>query len=159
MFDRISDVLNTIVKYMAGFLLAAMTVVVFLQVLFRYVFDAPLDWSEELATFAFAWMALLGAGVGLKYNQHPSLDIFYSRFPPFLQKTAELLVNLAVVFMLIVLCAAGWELTIAMKMQTMAALGYSVAYIYIILPISALIMLFHVLVRTVNLFLSSKRRK
>jgi len=158
MFDRISDILNTIVKYFAGFLLAAMTVVVFLQVLFRYVFDAPLDWSEELATFAFAWMALLGAGVGLKYNQHPSLDIFYSRFPPFVQKAAELLVNLAVVFMLIVLCAAGWELTIAMKMQTMAALGYSVAYIYIILPISAIIMLVHVLVQTVNLILSSKRR-
>ncbi|UCD79250.1 MAG: TRAP transporter small permease [Desulfobacterales bacterium] len=159
MFDCISDVLNTIVKYLAGFLLAAMTVVVFLQVLFRYVFDAPLDWSEEMATFAFAWMALLGAGVGLKYNQHPSLDVFHSRFPPFLQKTAELLVNLAVMFMLIVLCVAGWQLTITMKMQTMAALGYSVAYIYIILPISALIMLFHVLVRTVNLFSSSKRRK
>jgi TRAP-type C4-dicarboxylate transport system permease small subunit len=159
MLEHVSDVLNTVVKHMAGFLLAAMTVVVFLQVLFRYVFDAPLDWSEELATFTFAWMALLGAGVGLKYNQHPSLDIFQSRFPPILQKIAQVLVNLAVMFMLIVLCIYGWKLTMVMRMQTMAALGYSVAFIYIILPISAIIMLFHVVARTINMIAPGARKK
>ena len=40
MLERISNGLNTAVKFAAGFLLAAMTLVVFLQVLFRYVFDA-----------------------------------------------------------------------------------------------------------------------
>jgi TRAP-type C4-dicarboxylate transport system permease small subunit len=144
---------------MAGFLLATMTVVVFLQVLFRYVFNAPLDWSEELATFSFAWMALLGAGVGLKYDQHPSLDIFQSRFPPVLQKITHLLVNLATMFMLIVLCIYGWKLTMVMRMQTMAALGYSVAFIYIILPISAIIMLFHIVARIINIIAPSVKKK
>ena len=150
MLERIDNALNTVVKHLAGFLLAAMTVVVFLQVLFRYVLDAPLDWSEELATFTFAWMVLLGAGVGLKYDQHPSLDVFRSRFPAVLQKAAGLLVNLSIIFMLIVLCVYGWNLTMTMKMQTMAALGYSVSFIYIILPVSSLIMLFHMLVRTLR---------
>jgi TRAP-type C4-dicarboxylate transport system permease small subunit len=144
---------------MAGFLLATMTVVVFLQVLFRYVFNAPLDWSEELATFSFAWMALLGAGVGLKYDQHPSLDIFQSRFPPVLQKITHLLVNLATMFMLVVLCIYGWKLTMVMRMQTMAALCYSVAFIYIILPISAIIMLFHIVARIMNIITSIVKKK
>jgi hypothetical protein len=67
---------------MAGFLTGAMAVLVFLQVLFRYVLDAPLDWSEEMSTFAFAWMCLLGASVGLRYDQHPRLDILLILFPP-----------------------------------------------------------------------------
>lgn len=159
MLERISNVLNAVVKHLAGFLLAAMTVVVFLQVLFRYVFNAPLDWSEELATFTFAWMALLGAGVGLKYDQHPSLDIFQSRFPPALQKIAQVLVNLATMFMLTVLCIYGWKLTMVMKLQTMAALGYSVSFIYIILPISAIIMLFHTVARIINIIVPGVRKK
>jgi TRAP-type C4-dicarboxylate transport system permease small subunit len=156
MLERISNAVDTVVRHMAGFLLAVMTLVVFLQVLFRYVFDAPLDWSEELATFTFAWMTLLGAGIGLKYDQHPSLDIFQSRFPPPLRKAAQVLVNLAVMFMLVVLCIYGWKLTTAMKMEKMAALGYSVAFIYIILPVSSVIMFIHILVRTIVLIAPGK---
>ena len=113
----------------------------------------PLDWSEELATFTFTWMALLGAGVGVKYDQHPSLDILQSRLPPTLRKAAQVLVNLAVMFMVVVLCIYGWKLTVAMKMQNMAALGYSVAFIYIILPVAAVVMFIHVLVRIIHLIM------
>lgn len=150
--DRISASLNAVVKHTAGFLTVAMTVVVFLQVLFRYVLNAPLDWSEEMATFAFTWMALLGASVGLKQDDHPSLDIFIVLFPKSVQMVAKTLVNLAVLFMLVVLCIFGVKLTLAMRMQSTAALGYSVSFVYMVLPISALIMVLHVIVRTLDLF-------
>ena len=38
-----------------------------------------------------------------------------------------------------------------MKMQKTAALGYSVSFVYIVLPLSALIMIFHVIAQTFNL--------
>lgn len=149
--DRISQLLNTTVKHMAGFLTGVMAILVFLQVLFRYVLDAPLDWSEEMSTFAFAWMCLLGASVGLRYDEHPRLDIFLNRFPQMMQKFTRLLINLSVLFMLVVLLIYGWRLTMVMKMQKTAALGYSVSFVYIVLPLSALIMIFHVIAQTFNL--------
>lgn len=136
---------------MAGFLTGVMAILVFLQVLFRYVLDAPLDWSEEMSTFAFAWMCLLGASVGLRYDEHPRLDIFLNRFPQMMQKFTRLLINLSVLFMLVVLLIYGWRLTMVMKMQKTAALGYSVSFVYIVLPLSALIMIFHVIAQTFNL--------
>jgi len=133
-------------------LTAGISVLVFLEVLFRYVLDQPLDWSEEMSTFAFAWMCLLGASVGLRYDEHPRLDIFFSRFPESAQKIARIIINFAIIFMLVVLLVYGYKLTVMMKMQRTAALGYSVSFVYAVLPISALIMLVHIIVQTIALF-------
>lgn len=137
---------------MAGFLTGAMAVLVFLQVLFRYVLDAPLDWSEEMSTFAFAWMCMLGASVGIRYDEHPRLDVLLVLLPRFIQKIAKVVVNLSIMFMLIILLVYGTKFTLAMRMQSTAALGYSVSFVYMILPISAVIMLLHMTVQTVGLF-------
>lgn len=137
---------------MAGFLTGAMAVLVFLQVLFRYVLDAPLDWSEEMSTFAFAWMCMLGASVGIRYDEHPRLDVLLVLLPRFTQKIAKVVVNLSIMFMLIILLVYGTKFTLAMRMQSTAALGYSVSFVYMILPISAVIMLLHMTAQTVGLF-------
>ena len=156
LLDGISRRLNQTMKFLAGFLIAAMTILVFLQVIFRYLLDAPLDWSEEMASFAFVWMALLGASVGLKNDEHPRLDIFYQVFPDWAKKLCSLIINLAILFMLMVLFIFGLKLTIAMQMQRTAALGYSISYVYVVLPLSAIIMFIHILVKSVQLIFNSK---
>ena len=90
LLNEISRHLNQAMKFISGFLIAAMSILVFLQVVFRYLLDAPLDWSEEMASFAFVWMALLGASVGLKNDEHPRLDIFYQIFPDWVKSSAVL---------------------------------------------------------------------
>ena len=40
-------------------MLAITTIIIFLQVLFRYVLTQPLSWTEETARFLFIWVALL----------------------------------------------------------------------------------------------------
>jgi TRAP-type transport system small permease protein len=156
LMDEISRRLNQTIKFLAGFLIAAMTILVFLQVIFRYVLDAPLDWSEEMASFAFVWMALLGASVGLKNDEHPRLDIFYQIFPDSVKRLCSFIINLAILFMLVVLFIFGLKLTIAMKMQRTAALGYSISYVYAVLPLSAIIMFIHVFVKSLLLVFNSK---
>jgi len=159
LLDRISNGLNGVVKYLAAFLLAAMTIIVFLQVLFRYVLNAPLDWSEELGSFAFVWMALLGASIGLKRNEHPRLDLIVNLFPPKTQKTIVGFYNLAILFLLAVLFIYGARLTATMKSQLTAALEYSVSFVYAVLPISAAIMFIHLAIQTVGLFLEKNQER
>lgn len=139
--------LDRVIRHLAGFLTGAMAVLVFLQVLFRYLLDAPLDWSEEMATFAFAWMCLLGASVGLRRDEHPRLDIFLDRLPEGIRRGVSLFIDLGIFFMLAVLLVYGIKLTLVMKLQRTAALGYSVAFVYAVLPVSALVMLVHMAAR------------
>ncbi len=151
-FDRFSDVLNDAVKYLAAILLGAMTTLVFLQVLFRYVLNHPLDWSEELSSFAFVWMSLLGASIGLKRNENPRLDLFVNQFSQNAQRIVAGLYNITILFLLAVLFIYGARLTANMRSQTTAALGYSISYVYAVLPVSAAIMFVHLVVQTVKLF-------
>lgn len=137
---------------MAAFLLAAMTIIVFLQVLFRYVLNHPLDWSEELGSFTFVWMSLLGASIGLKRNEHPRLDLIVNLFSSKMQRAIAGLYNVAILILLAALCIYGVSLTVSMKSQLTAALQYSVSFVYAVLPISAAIMFIHLAIQTLGLF-------
>ena len=45
----------------AAALVGAEVVVLFAGVVSRYLFNAPLTWSDELASALFLWLAMLGA--------------------------------------------------------------------------------------------------
>lgn len=59
----------------ATLLFVALTAVVALQVLTRFVLHLPFIWSEEAARFLFFWVALLGAAMSVKARRHFVLDV------------------------------------------------------------------------------------
>jgi TRAP-type transport system small permease protein len=60
-------------------LFAALTVVVGLQVLNRFVLHLPIIWSEEVARFIFFWVVLLGAAMSVCGRRHFVLDLTAGR--------------------------------------------------------------------------------
>ena len=75
-------------------LVVAMTVVVFLQVFYRYVLTQPLYWSEELARYLFVWLSILGATLGLQRGGHFGLDILCRRLPEKGRRYTQWLIHL-----------------------------------------------------------------
>lgn len=55
-------------------LLAAMVVMVFGNVVLRYVFNSGLHYSDELSRFAFVWLTFLGAVLTLHDNAHVNVE-------------------------------------------------------------------------------------
>src|ERR1700734_492339 len=62
--------LGAAVEGVAAALVAAEIVILFSGVVARYVFDAPLVWSDELASILFLWLAMLGAVVAFRRDEH-----------------------------------------------------------------------------------------
>ena len=56
-------------------LLAVYFVLVVLQVLFRYVLNRSLFWSEELVRFALIWSVMLGSAVVAYRGEHIRIDV------------------------------------------------------------------------------------
>ena len=56
--------------WVACLLLCFLVIALFLQVLFRYVLQSPLPWSEEAARFALIWLSFLAAVVAANEGQH-----------------------------------------------------------------------------------------
>ena len=67
---RIEASLGSLVEITAAGLVAAEIVILFGGVVSRYVFDRPLVWSDELASTLFLWLAMLGAVIAFRRDEH-----------------------------------------------------------------------------------------
>lgn len=65
---------------LSSFLLAAMTIVVFLQIIFRFVIKGSLPWSEELSRYIMVWATFIGAGLAALDNSHIGVEFFVNLF-------------------------------------------------------------------------------
>lgn len=66
------------------------------QVVARYLFNAPLTWSEELARYVFIWLSFLGAWLAWARREHLGIDMLAEAAPPrvrwLLLRAAEIIV-------------------------------------------------------------------
>jgi C4-dicarboxylate transporter DctQ subunit len=78
-------------------LLALMTVLTFLQVVLRYVFNSGLVWSLEATTYSFAALVLIGMSYGVRTRSHIAVDLFTKKLPQPLQRYINILAVIACV--------------------------------------------------------------
>jgi C4-dicarboxylate transporter, DctQ subunit len=65
-----------------AFLLATMTLVTFIQVVARYVFNYSFTWALELVTWLFAWLIFLGIPYGVRVGSHIGVDALVKSLGP-----------------------------------------------------------------------------
>lgn len=65
-----------------SWLMLAMVLIVFTDVILRYAFNMSAVFTQELEWHLFGIVYLLAAGYTMLYDEHVRVDILYSRFPP-----------------------------------------------------------------------------
>lgn len=95
MLGRISAGWARIELTLAAVLAAAVTLLILLNVVTRAAGSA-LYWVDELAIYAMAWMAFLGASAGLHYGYAVAVTIVSDALPPIPQKIAGKILDLFV---------------------------------------------------------------
>lgn len=90
-------------------LLAFMTVLVFVNVALRYLFNSGITVSEEVARWAFIWIVFLGAIVALNNRTHLGSDLFYALLPRVLHKPLFILGRLLMLYIAWLVLAGSWE--------------------------------------------------
>ena len=84
MIDRLEE-------WLMAVLLAFMTVLTFVQVVMRYVFNAGWVWSLEATTYSFAALVLIGMSYGVRTKTHIATDLLTRRLPVSIQRYVALL--------------------------------------------------------------------
>lgn len=82
MAGRADRVLGGAVEAVAALLVLAEICVLFAGVVSRYVFHAPLVWSDELASILFLWLSMLGAVVALRRGEHMRMTALLQKVQP-----------------------------------------------------------------------------
>jgi TRAP-type C4-dicarboxylate transport system permease small subunit len=127
-------------------LVSVMTIVVFLQVVYRYVLTQPLHWSEEMARYLFVWLSILGAALGLQKRGHFGLDLFYRMLPSRERRVLEWIIYLLMGTVIFIILIQGIKLVQKTIPQESPAMAISMGWAYACLPVGAALMAIHLLV-------------
>ena len=142
--------MRTLVKYpleiAVSTILVALVTVTFSQVVFRYLLQAPLSWSEELARFLLMWMASLSAAYAFKTRSHFALRFVVDRFNPPMRRAIGTFVTLLVVGFLAVFAWQSLKFTIEVRNMSAPATQMSLAVPYSSALVGSVLMLYYVIV-------------
>ena len=144
--QRISDFANRVTEGFLVVILSGMAVVVFLQVIFRYVLNLPLFWTEEFARYSLVWASLLGSAVAVKRGQHIAVTIFMDRLPKALRRGLTIFALISVATILAIILWGGIQLVAITISQISPALRISMSIPYLAVPVGAGLMLLHTVV-------------
>lgn len=114
-------------------------VIIFIQVVMRYVFNASLSWSEELTRYIFIWQIWLGASIGLRDKKHIKVEIMEMFISPKSKSVLDLLADLIWMAANIYLIYSGTLLVKALikNHSVSTALQLPLWIVYLALPFSS----------------------
>ncbi|MEW6661446.1 MAG: TRAP transporter small permease [Bacillota bacterium] len=125
-----------------------MVVLVFINVLLRYVFKFAITWSEELAVNLFVWVIFMGAILAAINKMHISVDLFTKLMPKKVQKILLIVSNGLVLYALYILADGGQKIAKITHKTISAATGIPFSYVVISVVISGFVMALVVLYHT-----------
>lgn len=155
----ICRMLETALKYLLCVLFASLIATVLWQVLSRLLskisvaynlpqFIQPSKWTEELATFQLAWLALLGAAYAMRTYAHLGFESIEQGMSPQMRKVTDYTARASVIlFSMVVMFYGGLKLmllTLELN-QITPALQIPMAWVYAVIPLSGLLMAFFAL--------------
>ena len=95
-------------EWLIAFLLAAMTLITFAQVIARYIFNYSFVWALELTTFIFGGLIFLGMAYGVKKGAHIGVDALVRVLPPATARVVAILATLLCLLYAGIVFVGGW---------------------------------------------------
>jgi TRAP-type C4-dicarboxylate transport system permease small subunit len=157
--EKISQILENILKFILCILFMSLIATVLWQVFSRLVskisvaydlpqFIQPSRWTEELATFQLAWLALLGAAYAMRTYAHLGFESIEQAMTDRMKTLTDYAARFSVIiFCLAVMVYGGLRLVLMTYElnQITPALQIPMAFVYTVIPLSGLLMAFFAL--------------
>jgi len=148
--SKVIGFMNTSLKYILFILMSALILCVFAQVIFRFVIEQPLAWTEELARFILFWLTFLGAAYAMSLKAHVSIDFFVNKLPKSLYKASLVLSALISTVFFYILVTEGYSITMRTMGQLTPVLEIPMGIVYTVIPISGIILTINLMHITVK---------
>lgn len=114
--NRFFQIYLLILKWFIVLCLFGMVVLVFGNVILRYVFNSGLTESEEFSRWLFVWMVFIGSIVVLHENGHLGLDFILNNLPRPLRRVLLVLAHVLMLFATWLIVAGSWaQVTVNMR--------------------------------------------
>ena len=95
--QKVLRIYGHIERIFLSVLFVAMLIIMMAQVISRYVFKAPIIWTDELTTLLQVCIAFLGIGYGLRKKSHVGMSGFYEKLPESVQHLIAVVTDILIV--------------------------------------------------------------
>ena len=135
--------------YLGVILIGSMFGLISINVFMRYIFIAPIYWSDELSTYLFVWGTFVSAAIAIAHDGHVRVGIIFDKFPPKIQQIFLILQHILIIGAALFLFKATFG--IYGTLGPTPAMQIPEKYIYLILPVTLGLFFLHGMVQIVNL--------
>lgn len=111
-------------------LLAVMVVLVFGNVVMRYVFDSGITIAEEVARLLFVWVTFLGAVTVMRHRGHLGVDMFVIMLPRTGRWLCRIVSDVLSLGCAVLLAVGAWDQTLLNLGNLLPVSELSTAYVY-----------------------------
>ena len=138
-------VLNDVVTLFTALVLAFMTIMVMLQVIFRYVLSLPFPESQELAVYAMVYVVTFGSSIAVYRKTHVAVTLILEKLPAALGLVMRIVAYVAMAVFFGLLIKYGWDIAMRAMIQRSPSTGIPVGYVMMSIPVSSVISLLYVI--------------
>jgi TRAP-type C4-dicarboxylate transport system permease small subunit len=128
-------------EYLTALLVVAEIVILFVGIIARYAFRHPLIWSDELASLLFLWLAMLGAALALRGNEHMRMTALVNRARPATRRFTEMLALAAAMGFLLALVRPALDYLDNEAIVSLMSLDVSMSWRAAAMPVGIVLMI------------------
>ncbi len=141
MTKKFVAILNRIEDIALIAMFVAMVMVIFVQVIMRYVFNNSLSWSEEFGKFMFVWLSWFGISIGARRNEHIRITMLLDRLPFKASKALLIVAELIVIGICGITAYYGATLVVGQAMVRYAGIKISMSWGYLAVVVGCVMMM------------------
>lgn len=126
---------------LAGLILVFVVMISGVQITLRYVFNAPLEWPEELSGVLVIWLTFLGAITLVRRGQHARVELLEFAGDTWLRRTLYALWDICTVVFLVAVIAGSASYMQQMTFERLPSLRIKLSYVIAVVPIASAVMI------------------
>lgn len=118
-------------------MLSITVIIIFYQIVMRYIFNNSPTWTEELARYLFIWGSWVGVSIGAKYGKHIEITMLTDKLSKKGNALCRILSNAIVIVICLLITQQGTVLTEKMFNigASSAAMQIPMGFVYLAIPV------------------------
>ena len=152
--DRIT---GKIIDTIAVILLIFIFIIGICQVVWRWVFNNPIVWSEEMIRLTYVWICYLGWVIAERSDSHVRITAISSRLPHTVQKYLQAFCHVLCIIMCVLMVRYGLRLMIVGTKRTAVSFPMNYAVVYLMGPLCNFILIFYEVAQLIECFVKGPR--
>ena len=118
---------------------------IIVQIVLRYVFNAPLVWTDEAASYLFVWVAFLGWAMATRKRVHIGISVIVDKLPPGWRRALHAFWCLGTLAFALILLVVGAVITRNNVDVRMVSIDFAFWPVYLTVPIAAVFLIAYAL--------------